>query len=70
MAAVALCISIIALVVAYLSYTKSGGSTDDLKRKVEELHLTTEGLRSKLADALEKAEKKIRGEEKKPEGDT
>jgi hypothetical protein len=39
MAGISLVISIVALVVAYLAYTKSGGSIDDLKRKVDELHL-------------------------------
>jgi hypothetical protein len=38
-----------------------------MKRKVEDLGLTTESLRSKMADALENLEKKIRGVEKKPE---
>ena len=67
MAVVALIISIIALIGAYVAYTKSGGSIDDLKRKVDDLHLTTEGLRSKLADALEKVEKKVRGESQNSE---
>lgn len=38
-----------------------------MKRKVEDLGLTTESLRSKTADILENFEKKIRGEERKPE---
>ena len=68
MAGLSLIISIIALVIAYLAYTKSGGSVEEMKRKVEDLGLTAESLRSKMADALENLEKKIRGEEKKPEG--
>jgi hypothetical protein len=66
MAILSLIISIIALAIAYLAYTKSGGSIKEMKLKVDDLHLTTEGLRSKLADALETIEKKVRGEEKKP----
>ena len=65
-AGLSLIISIIALVIAYLAYTKSGGSVEEMKRKVEDLGLTTESLRSKMADALENLEKKIRGVEKKP----
>lgn len=60
-----LIISIIALVIAYLAYTKSGGSIEEMKRKVEDLGVTTETLRNKTADILENLEKKVRGEEKK-----
>jgi hypothetical protein len=66
-AGLSLIISIIALVIAYLAYTKSGGSVEEMRRKVEDLGLTTESLRSKMADALENLEKKIRGVEKKTE---
>jgi hypothetical protein len=69
-AGLSLIISIIALVIAYLAYTKSGGSIEEMKRKVEDLGLTTESLRSKMADALENLEKKIRGVEKKSEDQT
>lgn len=58
-------ISVIALVCAYAAYTKSGGSVEELKRKVEDLGAHTETLRSKMADILETIEKKIRGDEKK-----
>jgi len=61
-----LIISILALVIAYLAYVKKGGSIDEMKRKVEELGVSTETLRSKMADILENLEKKVRGEEKKP----
>ena len=67
MAVLSLIISILALIVAYLAYTKSGGSVEEMKRKVEDLGVTTESLRNKMADILESLEKKIRGEEKKPE---
>ena len=67
MALLSLIISILALIVAYLAYTKSGGSVEEMKRKVEDLGMTTESLRSKTADILETLEKKIRGEEIKSE---
>lgn len=65
MAVLSLIISIMALAIASIAYTKSGGSTRDLKRKVEELGASTETLRSKMADALDTLEKKVRGEERK-----
>ncbi|MBN2108900.1 MAG: hypothetical protein JW832_15855 [Deltaproteobacteria bacterium] len=65
MNALALVVSIIALIAACMAYKKSGGSVDDLKRKIDDLHLSTENLRSKMADSLEKIEKKVRGDEKK-----
>jgi hypothetical protein len=67
MVLLSLIISILALIVAYLAYTKSGGSVEEMKRKVEDLGMTTESLRSKTADILETLEKKIRGEEIKSE---
>ena len=65
MDALALVVSIIALIAACGAYKKSGGSVDDLKHKIDDLHLSTENLRSKMADSLEKIEKKVRGDEKK-----
>ena len=49
MALLSLIISILALIVAYLAYTKSGGSVEEMKRKVEDLGVTTESLKSKTA---------------------
>ena len=67
MAALSLIIAITALVIAYCAYTKSGGSIEEMKHKVEELGVSTETLRSRMADALNNLEKKVRGgEEKKP----
>ena len=65
MAIVSLIISIIALVCAYAAYTKSGGSAEEMKRKLEDLGMHTETLRNRVADILETVEKKVRGEEKK-----
>jgi hypothetical protein len=65
MATVSLIISIIALVCAYAAYTKSGGSAEEMKRKLEDLGRHTETLRNRVADILETVEKKVRKEEKK-----
>ena len=65
MAIVSLIISIIALVCAYVAYTKSGGSTEEMKRKLEDLGVHTETLRNRMADILETVEKKVRGEGEK-----
>lgn len=65
MAGLALIISIIALILSYLAYTRSGGSTEELKTKVEDLGISTENLREKTADALNRLEKMMRGENKK-----
>jgi hypothetical protein len=65
MEVLSLIISIIALLCAYVAYTKSGGSVEELKRKVEDLGLSTETLRSRMANILENLEKRVRGEEKK-----
>ncbi len=64
MSIIAFIISIIALYFAYQAYTKSGGTVDELKTKVDELGITTENLRKKSADTISRLEKKIRGEEK------
>ncbi len=73
MALLSLILSIIALVLAYIAYNRSGGSTEDLRVKVDELGLTTENFRKKTADALNLLEKKVRGEaaaEPPAEGET
>jgi hypothetical protein len=65
MAGLALIISIIALILSYLAYTRSGGSTEELKTKVEDLGISTENFREKTADALNRLEKMMRGGNKK-----
>ena len=60
-----LIISIIAVILAYLAFAKSGGSMKEMKVKVEELGISTETLRTRMADILDNFEKKVRGEEKK-----
>jgi len=65
MAGLAFVISIVALVVSYLAYRQSGG-TVELKSKVEQLGITTDTMRDKLADVLSRMEKAVRGMQTKP----
>ena len=66
MATLALLLSIIALILAYLAYTRSGGSSDELRAKIDDLGITTETLRKKTADALGRLEKTVRGADSVP----
>ena len=50
-------IAVAALIIAILAYKRSGGSTEDLKRQVED-------LRHKTVDVVSKVEKSLRGEDK------
>ena len=68
MVTLALLISIVAIILACLAYQRSGGSLDEMKQKVEDLGISMEGLRAKTADLLNACEKKLRGEDKPPEG--
>ena len=65
---VSLFISIAALIVACIAYQRSGGSIDEMKKKIDDLGLTTESLRAKTADLLNAAEKKLRGDDKPSTG--
>ena len=67
MAGLSFVISIVALVLAYLAYQRSGG-TVELKTKVEQLGITTDTLRERLADVLGRMEKAVRGGQTKPAG--
>jgi len=64
MTVVSLLISIAALIVAIIAYQRSGGSIEEMKKRVEELGITTESMRTKTADLLNSFEKKLRGEDK------
>ena len=64
MSVLALIISIIALVFAYKAYQLSGGTAEELKTKIDDLGISTENLRKKSADAINRFEKIIRGEKK------
>lgn len=67
MAALALMLSIIALIVSLLAYQRSGRTAEEdiaaLKATIIELKEGEEELRKKLATALEKAAGKIKTEE-------
>jgi hypothetical protein len=65
MAGLAFVISIVALVLSYLAYRQSGGA-EELKAKVDQLGITTDTLREKLADSLGRLEKAVRGAQAKP----
>jgi len=67
MSFIALLISIIALIFAYKAYQMSGGTADELKSKIDDLGISTDNLREKTADAVNRFEKFIRGETKEPE---
>jgi hypothetical protein len=64
-AGLAFVISIVALVLSYLAYRQSGGA-EELKAKVDQLGITTDSLREKLADSLSRLEKAVRGVQAKP----
>ncbi len=64
MSFLALLISIIALIFAYKAYQMSGGTADKLKSKIDDLGISTDNLRGKTADAVNRFEKVLRGEKK------
>ena len=64
MSILALIISIIALIFAYKAYQHSGGTAEELKTKIDDLGISTENLRKKSADAVNRFEKILRGEKK------
>ena len=64
MSVIALIISIVALIFAYKAYQLSGGTAEELKTKIDDLGISTEKLRKKSADAVNRFEKILRGEKK------
>ena len=64
MSILALIISIIALIFAYKAFQLSGGTAEELKTKIDDLGISTENLRKKSADAVNRFEKILRGEKK------
>jgi len=62
MVILALIIAIIALILAYKAYTRSGGTIEEMRTNINELGHSTEKFRKMTADALSKMEKSIRGE--------
>jgi hypothetical protein len=63
---IAIVIAIIALILAYKAYTRSGGNLDEMRSSIHELGLSTEKVRQMTADALAKIEKSLRGKEHGP----
>ena len=62
MGLLALIIAIIALILAYKAYTRSGGTIEEMRADINE-RLAPEKLRKMTADVLSKAEKSVRGDE-------
>ena len=62
MALIALIIAIIALILAYKAYTRSGGNLEEIRADIND-RLSTEKLRKTMADVLHKAEQSVRGDE-------
>ena len=63
---IAIVIAIIALILAYKAYTRSGGNLDEMRSSIHELGLSTEKVRQMTADALAKMEKSVRGKDHPP----
>ena len=63
MGLIALIIAIIALILAYKAYTRSGGTVEEMRASINELGHSTEKFRKMTADALSKMEKSVRGNE-------
>ena len=63
MVILALVIAIIALILAYKAYTRSGGTIEEMRANINELGHSTEKFRKMTADALSKMEKSVRGGE-------
>ena len=63
---IAIVISIVALILAYKAYTRSGGNIDEMRASINELGLSTEKVRQMTADALAKMEKSVRGKDHPP----
>jgi hypothetical protein len=63
---IAIVIAIVALILAYKAYTRSGGNIDEMRDSINELGLSTEKVRKMAADALAKVEKTVRGNEHPP----
>lgn len=66
MGLIAIIIAIIALILAYKAYTRSGGTVEEMRASINELGHSTEKVRKMAADALSKVEKSIRGNEHPP----
>jgi len=75
----ALIIAVVALVLAFVAIKRTGGLGDirrqvealrgDIREQVDALGPTTETMRGKTADALDKLEQFVRGKERPSQGD-
>ena len=59
----ALILAIVALVIAVAAFSRTAGSRE-LKRQVQGLSATTESMRDRTADALNRLEHRVRGKER------
>ena len=59
----ALMTAVVALVIAIAAFRRTGGGRE-LKRQVQGLSSTTESLRDRTADALDRIEQLVRGRER------
>jgi F0F1-type ATP synthase membrane subunit b/b' len=59
---ITLVIAVVALILAYKAYTRSGGTIEEMRSSINEIGHSTEKVRKMAADALAKVEKSIRGE--------
>ena len=69
MGLLSLIIAIIALILAYKAYTRSGGNIEEIRADINE-RLSPEKIRKMTADVLHKAEKSVRGDEDDQGGDS
>jgi len=60
---ITLVIAVVALILAYKAYTRSGGSIEEMRSSINELGISTEKIRQMTADTLSKMEKSVRGKE-------
>lgn len=63
MEALALIIALVALVVAVAAFARTGG-VRELKRRIQALSSTTDSVRDRTADALNRLEHLVRGRER------
>jgi hypothetical protein len=63
MGVLSLIIAVIALVIAVVAFLRTGGSRE-LQQEVQSLSPSTDSLRDRTADALDRLEQLVRGSEK------
>jgi len=68
MAILALLIAVVALVIAIAAYRRTGG-VGDLQHQIQTLTSTTDSVRDRTADALNRLEQLVRGGKDRPKPD-